>query len=129
MAKHKEWKEGELVLTFGLTKKLFNDPSPLMIEWQSVEAPPFTTYEQYIFDETYAKGVAGINGWSEEDLKMKFISLILILGKLTDSGRIVTFFDKKLSGIVEGITLSVKTDFMVAKGLMDMFQTPFFHFQ
>jgi hypothetical protein len=75
------------------------------------------------------KDIEGINGWSEEDLKMKFISLVLIVGKLTDGGRIVTFFDKKISGVIEGIPMTVKSDFMVAKGLMDLYQTPYFHFQ
>jgi hypothetical protein len=79
MAKRKEWKEGEFVSTFGLTKKLFNQPIALMEEWQAVDNPILTNHEQYIFDDIYQKGVANINSWSEEDLKMKFISFVLAL--------------------------------------------------
>jgi hypothetical protein len=100
-----------------------------MVEWQEVEYPVFDEFEQKFFDTLYKKGVDGIDGWSEEDLKMKFISFVLLLGGLTDGGKIVTFFDKKLTGIVEGISLSVKADFMLAKGLMNVYQTPYFHFQ
>jgi hypothetical protein len=129
MAKRKEWKEAELILTFGLIKKQVYEPVPLMLEWQNIENPAFDALEQHFFDELLKKGIEGINGWSEEDLKMKFISLVLIVGKLTDGGRIVTFFDKKISGVIEGIPMTVKSDFMVAKGLMDLYQTPYFHFQ
>jgi hypothetical protein len=38
-----------------------------------------TNHEQYIFDDIYQKGVANINSWSEEDLKMKFICFVLAL--------------------------------------------------
>lgn len=48
---------------------------------------------------------------------------------MSDNGKVVTFFDKKLSGIVEGISLTVKSDFMLAKGFMNIYDTPFFHFQ
>jgi hypothetical protein len=68
-------------------------------------------------------------GWGEEDLKMKFITHILELGDLFDEGLLVTFFDKQLKGVVKGIPLSVKSDFMMAKGFMNIYQTPYFHFQ
>ena len=63
-----------------------------------------------------------------EDLKMKFLSDILPLGNLVDNGRFMTYYEKKISGIVDGIELSVKTDFMVAKGVMSFHQNPYFHF-
>ena len=38
-------------------------------------------------------------------------------------------FDKTISATVDGIHLVVKSDFMLAKGLLDVFETPYFHFQ
>jgi hypothetical protein len=70
-----------------------------------------------------------ISGWSEEDLKMKLISSVLELGYLDEGNGIVTFFDKTIEATVEGTKLKVKTDFMMAKGLLDVFTTPYFHFQ
>ena len=79
MAKKKEWREGEMILTFGLNKII--DPiTPLMQEWLAVDLPDFSVGEQYIFDTTHNKGQQFISSWSEEDLKMKFISPILELG-------------------------------------------------
>lgn len=127
MAK-RQWKEAELVQTFKL-ERILGVKTPLMEEWLDVEIPIFDTFEQRSFDSIYNKGVNNINGWSEEDLKMKFISFVLELGGLSDEGQIVTFFDKKLVGVVEGVSLSVKSDFMLAKGFMNLYTTPYFHFQ
>jgi hypothetical protein len=128
MARKREWKEAEIVLTFNL-ERITTYQTPLMKEWLNVEAPIFTQYEQQTFDILYLKAVEKIAGWSEEDLKMKFLSFLLELGHLSDDGNIVTFFDKKLTGQVEGINLSVKSDFMLAKGFMNIYHTPYFHFQ
>ena len=128
MAKKKDWKEAELIQTFHL-ERIATHQTPLMMQWLTVEHPKFTNSESEIFEKIYQKAVEKIGGWSEEDLKMKFISFVLDLGDLTDDNNIVTFFDKQLKGIVEGISLSVKSDFMLAKGFMNIYQTPYFHFQ
>ena len=127
MAIKKQWKEAELVQTFNLDR-ITEYQTPLMQEWLDVGLPVFTDFEQYSFNDLYSKGVKNIAGWSEEDLKMKFLSFLLQLGNMTDEGKIVTFFDKKLTGVVEGINLSVKSDFMLAKGFMNIYETPYFHF-
>ncbi|MDZ7898411.1 MAG: hypothetical protein U5N85_10365 [Arcicella sp.] len=59
---------------------------------------------------------------------MKFLSVIVVLGNMVDEGNIVTFFDRPLKGIVNDIPLSIKSDFMMAKGFMELYQTPYFHF-
>jgi len=128
MAKKKQWKEAELMLTFNL-ERIVEYKTPLMKEWLDVSMPELDIFEQHTFDSVYAKGVQQMAGWGEEDLKMKFITYILELGDLSDEGLLVTFFDKQLKGIVEGISLSVKSDFMMAKGFMNIYQTPYFHFQ
>ena len=43
--------------------------------------------------------------------------------------KFVSFFDKKLAGEVQGYHLSVKVDFVIAKGLLNFMQKPYFHFQ
>jgi hypothetical protein len=85
--------------------------------------------EQANFETTYTNGLKHIKNWSEEDLKMKFISSVLTLGKVMEDVNFVSFFDKKLSAEVQGYSLSVKADFVIAKGLMDFMQKPYFHFQ
>jgi hypothetical protein len=129
MAKHKkEWTEAELIDTFGLYR-IIDYQTPLMEEWLATEPPIFDSYEQHTFDDLLKRVVASIAGWSEEDLKMKFISFLLPLGYLSDNGKFLTFFEKTLTGNVEGITLSVRSDFMVAKGILNLPKKPYFHFQ
>jgi hypothetical protein len=129
MAKKKEWREGEMILTFGLTKIGFPDTTSLLDEWLNVQDPVLNQAEQYIFEHTYAKGTQKMTTWSEEDLKMKFISPVLELGSVMDDTNFASFFDKKLEAKVEGYNLSVKADFVIAKGLLDYMIRPFFHFQ
>ena len=128
MAKKKEWREGEIALVFNLTK-IIKPLTPKMIEWMDVEKPVFSVGEQYLFDDTYEIGQNLISTWSEEDLKMHFISPVLKLGKVMTNTKFVSFFDKKLTAEVQGYQLSVKADFVIAKGLMDFMQKPYFHFQ
>ena len=92
MAKKKEWREGEIVLAFGLTK-IINPITPIMSEWLSVKPPTFSMVEQSTFDEIYEDGREFISTWSEEDLKMKFISYVLKLGQVIKDKKFVTFFD------------------------------------
>jgi hypothetical protein len=127
-AESKEWKEAMLIKTFKLNR-ITQYQTPLMKEWLSVENLVFDVVEQSNFDRTYKKGVDNIAGWSEEDLKMKFISPVLDLGLFDDENGIIGYFEKTISATVEGTFLKVKSDFMMAKGILDVYETPYFHFQ
>ncbi len=124
----KQWQEADLIKTFKLNK-IKEYQTPLMKEWLEVENPVFDVVEQAIFDRKHREALLSIEGWSEEDLKMKFITYILDLGLLRDGDGIIGYFDKVISAKVEGITLKVKSDFMVAKGIMNVHEQPYFHFQ
>ena len=129
MAKKKEWREGEMILTFGLTKIGFPDTTSLMEEWLDVQEPNLNQAEEYIFEHTYTKGTQKMTTWSEEDLKMKFISPVFELAGVMDDTTFASFFDKKLEAKVDNYNLSVKADFVIAKGLLNYMIRPFFHFQ
>ncbi len=120
-------KEAELVLSFGLTR-IVEYQTPLMQEWLDVQPPEFNVVEQFIFEDKYKEALTQIAGWSEEDLKMKFIAYIIDLGNLKAGNGLVTFFDKITEATVEGMKLKVKADFMMAKGLLNLLQVPYFHF-
>jgi hypothetical protein len=124
----KTWREAELIKAFNL-KRIISYKTPLMEEWLTVQPTELSIVEQHNFDRTFAKGQSSITGWSEEDLKIKFIGPILELGHFNDEGGVIGYFDKTISATVDGIKLSVKSDFMLAKGLLDVFETPYFHFQ
>jgi hypothetical protein len=126
--KGKQYKEAELILLFKLNR-IVEYKTPLMEEWLNVENPIFDIGEQYNFDKKYKEVQTKIAGWSEEDLKMKFITHILELGHLEEGNGIVTFFDKMISATVQGTPLKIKADFIMAKGLLNVLQKPYFHFQ
>ena len=125
----KEWSEGELIRTFKLNRNI-TTLTPLMKEWLDIPLVDLNSHEQYSFDKNILKAKKRISSWSEEDLKMNFISPVLELGHITDDDdEVVGYFDKIISATVEGIKLTVKSDFMLAKGTLDFFETPYFHFQ
>jgi hypothetical protein len=124
----REWSEAELVLQFNL-KRIVEYETTLMKEWLAVEEPTLSPKEKEIFDEKYALIVQNHLTWSEEDLKMKFITHILDLGHLKDENGVVGYFDKLIWAKVEGMMLKVKSDFMLAKGYLNLHQNPYFHFQ
>ncbi len=126
--KGKQYREGDLILLFKL-ERITTYYTSLMKEWLEVENPPFDVVEQGVFDRKLLEAQKNLAGWGEEDLKMKFIAPIIDLGLLVDGDGIVTFFDKLISATVEGTKLTVKSDFMVAKGILDVFSSPYFHFQ
>ena len=124
----KSWKEGELIKTFRLNC-ITSHHTPVMQEWFDVQPPEFSVVEQYIFNKSLEKAQRSIRGWTEEDLKMKFISPVLELSHFNDEGGIIGYFDKIISATIDDIRLVVKSDFMLAKGILDVYETPFFHFQ
>ena len=125
----KDWREGELIETFNLNRMTTPMQTPLMQEWLDVQPPQLNIHEQYNFNKDLARAQKQITGWNEEDLKMKFISPILELGQLMDGDGVIGYFDRIISATVDGIKLTVKSDFMLAKGILDVFRTPYFHFQ
>ncbi len=122
------YSEAELILQFGLTRLVGNQAHPLMVEWLDAQVQ-LNDAEHYLFNTIWKDAQKKINGWHEEDLKMKFICFVLLLGHLEDNGQYNTYFERIVQGMVEGQFLKVKTDFMVAKGVLDKPQQPYFHFQ
>ncbi len=128
MAAKRSYTEAEMVRTFNLTR-IVEYLTPRLANWLNVEKPVFTPYEEHIFELKLTEAIKGVIGWNEEKLKMHFISYILPLGHLRDTEKYVLFYEKKLEETIEGKPLSVKTDFMIATGLLDLYVKPFFHFQ
>jgi hypothetical protein len=124
----KEWREGELIDTFAL-KRIADHYTPLMEEWLAIDLPTLQQEELFYFNKIHKRASNQISGWSEEDLKVKFIGPILELSNLLDGDDLIGFFDKIISADVENVPLRVKADFMLAKGTLNVLKKPFFHFQ
>lgn len=55
------------------------------------------------------------DGWNEEELKMHFISLVFLVANINIPQVCKTFYERPLSGIVQGKTLNVICDCMIAQ--------------
>jgi len=129
MAKRKKeqtYSEAQLISLFGLDKTKV--ATPLMQRWLD-SSVALDIYEQTLFRKVLQNAIDNIEAWAEEDLKMNFIAFILDLANMRSSKYIRTFFDKTIEAEVEGYYLKTKTDFIMGRGILDMLQTPYFHFQ
>jgi hypothetical protein len=124
----KNWREGDLINTFQLNR-IREHRTQLMEEWLHAPELLLEPHEQRNFDTIFKNAVKYVESWSEADLKMKFIAHVLTLAQFTDDDNIIGFYDRIISAEVEGIPLTVKSDFMYAQGTFDVFRTPYFHFQ
>lgn len=124
--KEKSYTQAEIADLFQLIKHA--KPTATMSNWLNTKCE-LNQNEHYLFDKIIQRALDNIDSWNEEELKMKFISFVLQLSNIEESREIRTFFEKTIQATVEGIFLKTKTDFMIAKGLLDLVKTPYFHFQ
>jgi len=124
----KKYSEAELIALFNLKRLTDSSQLALLQAWLCAETT-LNAGESYLFDLILTDAKANIDSWHEEDLKMKFISFVLRLGNLVDDAPFHTYFERTITATVDGYFLKTKTDFMLAKGIRDMPQQPFFHFQ
>lgn len=129
MAKRrKQYTEAELIYLLKLNR-IIETQTQCMQEWLKVTIPVLTASESALFEEIYKEALVSIQSWSEEDLKMKFITDVLRLGNIKRGERFITCFEKTIEAEVDGHFLKIKTDFMVASGILDLPMHPYFHFQ
>ncbi len=128
MAKKKEWSEAELIQAFGL--KRIGENFPLLDSWLVADTQ-LSENEQTVLERLRKLAIKKADFWNEESLKMNFIAPLFenFIQFNDEQDRYESFFDETISATVEGIYLQTETDFMLAKGIGDIAQIPYFHFQ
>ena len=126
--KIKSYKEAELIKMFSLKRITGNNHSAPMQEWTNVSAT-LNDGEQYIFNLITRDLVRKIVGWNEEMLKMNFIAFVLELGHLGETERYKSYYENTIEATVQGHFLKVKADMMIANGVLEVPETPYFYFQ
>jgi hypothetical protein len=121
------YSEADLILLFNLNR-ITEEYTPLMQEWTNATTT-LTEFENTLFQRIRLRAKREILGWQEEDLKMKFIAYVLELANLIEDEHFQSYFEKTVSTTLDGHFLKTKTDFMLAKGILDKPQQPYFHFQ
>ena len=73
-----------------------------------------TSVEKAILDMALERYEQTSDGWNEEELKMNFISAILMVANPNIPSVCKIFFERPLSGVINNYELYVKTDCFVA---------------
>jgi hypothetical protein len=126
--KTKQYNEAELIKMFQLKRAVGNHKHPLMQELTDCTTT-LNAGEQYLFDDTFKDLGEKISGWNEEMLKMNLIAFILRLGHLRETDRYKTYYESTVQATVENNFLKVKADMMIAKGILEIPEVPYFYFQ
>ena len=126
--KPKSYSEGELIKMFNLQRFRGNNASPLLAKWLDTKTE-LAPYEDELLTKIHANATKNIEGWIEEELKIKFIMPILLLSHLDDTDVYSSFFERTIEATVDGHFLKTKTDYMLAKGSFGIHEQPYFHFQ
>jgi hypothetical protein len=126
--KIKQYNEAELIEMFSLNRIKGNDTHPLMLEWTNTNTT-LNSAEEYWFNEITKNLLNQIDGWNEEMLKMNFISPVLMLGYIRETNQYKPYYENIIEATVEGHFLKVKSDMMIATGILERAKTPYFYFQ
>jgi len=100
----------EVIDTFGIEK---NRDCAILKSWMSVQGS-FTPFEAQLMEQAREKLELKWDEWNEEELKMNFISLVFFVARLDVPKRITTFYERKFSGKVNDISISLIVDCMIA---------------
>ncbi len=123
MAKQKsiELLEPILIETFGLER--LRPPQPNLEDWLSATGS-INHEEQYMLDKVLIKLIDNADSWNEEELKMSFISIIILIADFDSPIR--TYYDREISAEINGTFVSSKVDMMLSKGIGELIKTPYF---
>ena len=100
----------EVIDTFAIKK---NRNCEILKNWMNVSGT-FNAFEAQLMEEVRLELELKWDEWNEEELKMNFISFVLFTAKVHEQDTINTFFERKLSGTVNDIDISLIVDCMLA---------------
>jgi hypothetical protein len=76
-----------------------------------------TAFERQRIEKLHQKALKSGDGWNEEELKMKFISLLFDLADIEEDDKIVSFFERAMADVVNGAKISVICDCLLASSV------------
>lgn len=85
----------------------------LLQEWTSATGE-LTAWETDRIARLYKKILKSGDGWNEEELKMKFLSLIFDLADIEEDDRIMSFYERPMAATIEKVKINVICDCMLA---------------
>lgn len=85
----------------------------LIDAWISAEGT-LTISEKERVEKLYRKALKSGDGWNEEELKMKFISLLFDLADIEVENKIISFYERPMNATFNGIKIAVICDCLLA---------------
>jgi len=123
----KDWTQYDLVQQFGLVKKAVKT-CDVLNDWLNVETTVSEPHVLAEFDVMVADLSEFADAWNEEELKAYFIfPLLRLVNFKSDKYKLV--FERKLSVMLNGISLKGDVDAMIASGSYNRVVAPFFCLQ
>jgi len=119
MAKsNRNYSPGEIALQFGIKKQ---KECRQLEDWLSAKAE-LNEVEQFLFDKGYESAFENANYWNEEELKIRLVGLLFLIANIEDKNQVKIFYERSLSGVVDGFPLNVVSDCFVSSS--SEFNTP-----
>ncbi|MBB3842250.1 hypothetical protein FHS57_006281 [Runella defluvii] len=100
----------EVIDTFDIKK---NRKCEILANWVSATGTLNAT-ELSIIEQARQRLELKWDEWNEEELKMLFISIVFFVVQVEEPEKINTFFERKFAGEVNGISISLVVDCMLA---------------
>lgn len=120
------WNEGLVMATFNL-KRLRAENMALLTEWLSAECD-LSDIDWIFLEKLRTKAEIKIDAWNEEELKMKYLSFIVEYAGYDDDEAYNVYFERPISAEVAGVKINAVVDLMIAKGVREYVQKPYFCF-
>ena len=126
-AKKIQWNEGLVMHTFGL-KKVYAEEMPILTDWISANED-LSDIDTKNLERLRKRAEYEIEAWNEEELKMRYLSFIVDFANYVEKDREYRVYNERpINAEVEGHKINVIVDLMIAKGVRDYVQNPYFCF-
>ena len=94
-----------------------------MDEWLSATGE-LNDFDTTLLNEVQVKLIENADAWNEEELKMSFISIVILLARYNNPIR--TYYDREMSSKIGEYILLCKADMLLSKGFGELIETPYF---
>jgi hypothetical protein len=84
-----------------------------LAEWEAAKGE-ISVAHQEILEEVRLELLHNRNQWNEEELKMNFVSAVMRASKINVTNQIRVFYERPLSGQIQGYDFSMICDCMIA---------------
>ncbi|MBO0935783.1 hypothetical protein J2I47_04405 [Fibrella sp. HMF5335] len=117
-----------LAKAFAIQRFEANEPGELMTRWLQAQYE-LTAEETKLLHDLHAKAQVEGDYWNEEELKINLIGFLFYLSRIEEPKRIKVFYERRMSAKINGYSLAVICDCMVATPLFNAPGYPYFFLQ